>query len=292
MRLSHALSFGATFGVTALVSTLGANDARAQYSSLVLSDSPVAYYRFGEAPGATIAVDSAPASGANDGTIGSNVTLGQPGAIVGDPNTAFLFNNNTNSSVAAPRTISGNFSIEFWFNTTSNQFTGAAAGGQWYQAAGLVDMEVGGVTNDFGTSLAGGTVLFGVGNPDITIRSTSTALNNGAWQYVVATRDQTTGLLQLYINGVRESTGTTSNTAALNASSTIRIGALQTFATAYQGRLDEVALYDRVLTQAQVTAHYNAGITAVAAPEPGSVALMAAGMLPLAGVVARRRRSA
>jgi hypothetical protein len=57
----------------------------ANYSNVVLAKGPVGYWRLGEAAGPT-AVD---ASGfGNNGTYNGNPTLGQPGAIVNDPNTA------------------------------------------------------------------------------------------------------------------------------------------------------------------------------------------------------------
>ncbi len=57
------------------------------YSSLVLGDSPAAYWRLGESSD-LIAVDSSP--NGRDAIYSSGVTYGRAGAIVGDSNTAVL----------------------------------------------------------------------------------------------------------------------------------------------------------------------------------------------------------
>ncbi len=69
-----------------LTKTVKASD---QYSSVVLAKGPVGYWRLGEASGPT----AADASGNGyDGTYLGNPTFGQSGAIVNDPDTAIGFN--------------------------------------------------------------------------------------------------------------------------------------------------------------------------------------------------------
>jgi hypothetical protein len=60
-------------------------DAADGYAATVLSDRPIAYYRFDETSGST--AHDASGNG-NDATIGTGVTWGAPGAIAGDANTA------------------------------------------------------------------------------------------------------------------------------------------------------------------------------------------------------------
>src|SRR5438128_2699447 len=69
------------------------------YSDAVLADTPVAYWRLGEATGSTIAVDQT--ANHNNGTYVGSPTLGQLGAINGDADTAVDFNN-TADYVEAP----------------------------------------------------------------------------------------------------------------------------------------------------------------------------------------------
>ena len=87
--------------------------AASTYASNVLADSPASYWRLGERSG-TVAADSA---GSNPGTIKSGVTLGQPGAITADTDTAMGFNGST-GYVSVPNSsslnFSGDFSLEAW----------------------------------------------------------------------------------------------------------------------------------------------------------------------------------
>jgi len=109
----------------------------------------------------------------------------------------------SNDYVVIPRSISGDFTIEYWMKTTQT----GASGGQWYSGTGVVDAEVSGVTTDFGTSLNGSKISFGIGSPDMTIFSTSN-VNTGNWVHIAATRQQSSGQFNLYVNGVLEATAT------------------------------------------------------------------------------------
>jgi hypothetical protein len=84
------------------------------YASTVLSDGPIAYYRFDEASG-TVAHD---ASGhGNDALLGVGVTWGASGAIVGDSNTAIHVSEKS-GGVSAGKHFDFNgtmpFTIEAW----------------------------------------------------------------------------------------------------------------------------------------------------------------------------------
>jgi signal peptidase len=54
------------------------------YAEQVLADNPASYWRLGEAGGTSMA----DVTGANPGTYTGGVTLGQPGALVGDSDPA------------------------------------------------------------------------------------------------------------------------------------------------------------------------------------------------------------
>ncbi len=156
--------------------------------------------------------------------------------------------NGTNNYVQIPRSIQDSFTIAFWVKTTQTGGTGT----HWWSGRGLVDGEVANVANDFGVSLVGAQAAFGVGNPDTTIKSTSN-INNGAWHRVAVTRNSTTGVMILYFDGVQQST-TTGPTGTKNAPANLRIGSLQTNINFFAGQIDEVRLYNVVLTAAQVAA--------------------------------------
>ena len=69
-------------------------------------------------------------------------------------------------------------------------------------------------------------MAFGVGNPDTTITST-TAINDGEWHHVTATRDGTTGEIKIYIDGnsTPEATGTGS-TNTIDVAAELTVGAI------------------------------------------------------------------
>jgi hypothetical protein len=117
---------------------------------------------------------------------------------------------------------------------------------------GLVDGEVANVVNDFGVSLVGSHVAFGVGNPDTTIQSTSN-VNDGAWHHVAVTRNAATGAMVLYVDGVQQATAT-GPTGTRSAPANLRVGSLQTNLNFFAGQIDEVRLYNVALTAAQVAA--------------------------------------
>ncbi len=182
------------------------------------------------------------------------VVLGAAGAIAGDANTAVTYDG-VNDYSSVPRTIQDDFAVEFWFKSTQ----GIGTGTQWGQGAGLVDASGAGTANDFGVSLrSDGKVVAGVGSPDVSIVSSAGGYNNGAWHYVVFNRVKGTGAMQLFVDGVSAGTAT-SNTATLTGSTTINVARLATGGNYLAGSLDEMALYNTVLSQATVTSHYNAG---------------------------------
>jgi subtilase family serine protease len=185
--------------------------------------------------------------GVNNGLLRNGTTFST--GLVGQ---AFTFDG-VDDNVLINRPIQDDFTIEFWLNTT--QIVGTD-GGQWWAGRGLVDGEVISVTNDFGVTLLNGKVLFGVGNPDVTIRSGIVA--DGNWHHVAATRLRSTGEIKLYIDGLQVASAT-GGTQSLTAPPRLMLGRLQIDGNPFQGKLDEVAIYGRVLSPAEITAIYGAG---------------------------------
>jgi hypothetical protein len=197
--------------------------------------------------------DANDSAGTNDGTLVNGVTLGAGGALAGDANTAAQFDG-TNDYITIARQISGNFSIEFWFKSAQ----GLNLNAQWWGNAGLVDAEVSGAVADFGVSLrSDGRITAGVGNPDTTIMSAG-GQNNNAWHHVVFTRQQSNGALTLYVDGSQVATGT-GQTGALTSPASIHFGRILTGTHHLSGSIDEVAIYNTVLSAATVDDHHESG---------------------------------
>ena len=170
-------------------------------------------------------------NGTNNGT---TFVTGKVGAQAGQ------FNGR--SYVSIPRSITDNFTVAMWVKTTD---TAGAAGAQWWSGKGLVDGEVGGGGADWGTAIVNGKFVLGVGSSsgDTTVAS-SVNINDGTWHHVAATRNNTSGAMAVYVDGVLRGSGigpTGSRTFPPN----LRIGSLQTGNNFLNGTLDDVRLYDR-----------------------------------------------
>lgn len=226
------------------------------YGDAVLSTPGLsAFWRLGESSGTTAFDSLGNANGIGPATFGyvGSPTLGASGSIQGDPNTAVTFNGQ-GQYAGVPRNVQDNFSLEFWFKS---QGGGSGTGvTQWYQATGLVDGEVAGFVNDFGTSLdKSGQVWAGTGNPDTSIHS-QPGLNDGNWHMVTFTRQRSTGQLTLFIDGLTVASGTGGTQSLIN-SPQLRIGMLQTGATpSLNGAMDEVAAYSTVLGSQTIASHF------------------------------------
>lgn len=231
-----------------------AADPTQGYSSLSVPDDFIGYWPL-DAVSGTIATNAA--GNGNNGTV-NGASWNANGRI----NRCLNFNG-LNSSVQIANPVGNDFSIAFWVKTTQTAGTP-----QWYSGAGLVDGDVPFSANDFGTALVGGKFAFGVGNPDTTIVST-TAINNGVWHHCVATRQEASGLLSVYVDGNLQATGTaTKNT--LSAPANLLFGV--TGGNYFNGSLDEVKIFTRALASNEVAALYNSNLLS---PSAGPASLTA-----------------
>lgn len=148
--------------------------------------------------------------------------------------------------IAVPVSVREDFTIAFWIRTRQ----APVGDNQWFQGPGLVDAEVPGVVDDFGTALLRGKFALGVGNPDTTLVSRST-INDGRWRHVAASRDSRSGEMKIYVDGAPEG-AMTGPKGPRTAPNRLAIGGLQTMALLFVGELDDVRVYARVLPQVEV----------------------------------------
>jgi hypothetical protein len=264
-----------------LVFMLWGNLALAAYQDEVLADNPVAYYRFEETSGTT-ANDAT--GNSNDGTYNNGVLLGQASAPA--LGTAARFDG-IDDYVSTSRTVSTDFTLELWINTTASSLSGSQA----YEGNGLLWSDVGGSADDFAMAMLNNGLSFFTGNPDVTVTS-AVAVNDGRWHHLVATRTQGANV-EIFVDGVSRGTTTTNNNA-LNGNPSIMIGGNVLDGRYVAGLIDEVAYYPRVLSNDRIIAHFRAGSSsATAVPTLGAGGL--AGLIAFLGLVAvwrlRRQRS-
>ena len=97
----------------------------------------------------------------------------------------------------------------------------------------------------FQTGHAGGAA------PNSIIHGTS-AVNTGGWIHVAFTRVQTTGEMNLYVNGVLEASGAGS-TSVLDANQALSIGGSPAGAgNSFEGDIDQVRIHGRVLSATEI----------------------------------------
>jgi hypothetical protein len=221
---------------TVVTSTQGGTPT---YRDNVLADAPVSYWRLGESSG-TAAADL---MGRNPGTYTGGFTLGQAGALPGDPNTAVLLNGTT-GYVQAPNSTSlgladGPLTLEAWVRRNSVNRNDIII----HKGTGAYQMLL----------TSGNRLALAKANTATIVQSTRTVTDT-AWHHVVATKNG--AVSKLYIDGV-DVTGTITNQTLINAtSSALRLGTDS--GTWMSGVLDEVAIYNKVLTPQRISAHYAA----------------------------------
>jgi hypothetical protein len=219
-------------------------------NTLTVPTDYIDYWPLDETSG-TIAVDAS--GNGNNGTV-----VGATWSTNGKINGCLSFNG-VNNYVQVYSDVANDFSIAFWAKTTA---TGGA--GTWRQGDGLVDGSVGAGADDFGTALVENQLAFGTGNPDTTVFST-TPVNDGLWHYCVATRVQSTGAMQLYVDGRLQTSGT-GTTNSLAAPAYLRFGSIQSGGGFFNGSLDEIKIYDRALGNLEIAALYQDDASPLAAP--------------------------
>jgi hypothetical protein len=225
------------------------------YPSEVLADKPLAYYRFGEASG-DVARDRAERM---PGGRYTGVTLGVPGAIAGDTDTAVRLDGMSAwVSLADAFDFAGKvpFTIELWARPQlvdelhRGLFTKEVAGGGVRQGYLLT------------LQLTAG-LAFERAKDGLTASVMTRPLPAGVYSHVVVTFDGAS--LRLYVDGAlaagpiaatNELPDTTANAVAgARVSGNTPLGN----AAHFRGDLDELAFYDQALSAARVAAHHRAG---------------------------------
>lgn len=247
------------------------------YSSVILTDAPIRYYRLDETTGTAI---HDLGSQAQNGTLNGGFTLSQPSVINFSSDTSILLNGTT-GYITYPTTSlptgSSPFSLELWWkvpaggpNAWNELFHIGNFGG--VANAGLRVAYQTGATNNFRVDNVGFSATVVGGGP----------VTNGATYHVVMTYDGTN--IALYVNGSLIGSGALALALAYGVAQTGQ----DEFANFTSGTLDEIAIYNYVLSADYVTRHYTYGwrfvMDANAAPLPTQGLLIPAYIYPtLAG---------
>ena len=254
------------------------------YRSAVLGCQPVAYYRLGDAAGATQAKSEVKYTA---GTYGST-TLGVPGRFTDNPGAAF---NGSSSYLQLPNSLvngNGSQTISLWFNTTHPDGVLFS-----YQQSAL---SAGTTTGGYVPALYVGSSgkLRGTFWPLPQITSTTT-VTDGKWHHVVLAGGTTTQSMYLDGTPVGTTTGTMTSPQSLSMNTdyvgagyigggwadTGHAGASPATPTYFNGTISEVSYYRSQLSAAQVAAQWLAAhnslglgpMTTVTVTDPGNKTL-------------------
>ncbi len=228
------------------------------YKDFIYTAQPIAYWKLDETSGTT-AIDEL---GNYDLDYQNSPTLGAP-AIVNGGGTAVDFDGSTHHALLTTadwRIADTQGSFELWI-------TPDAPGTGWQTIIQSCDTATTNYVFNIGMVDVSGLVSFQIreNGTDIINFYSTTALTQDEQYHIVVTSDGST--IKMYINGVEETlsiqAGTNSGQWLDDCTNrdNLAFGALIRTSTAsyFDGTLDEVAYYDYPLSQAQVTAHYNAG---------------------------------
>jgi hypothetical protein len=205
--------------------------------------SPVAAYGFAEGAGAA----TADASGnANNGTL-----VGASWTSQGRFGSALVFDG-SGAHVAIPDNASldltDELTLEAWVNPS-------ALGG--YRV--ILDKTTTGTPSNYYLALVGSQLNFGFFNDGWREHTAATALVPGTWYHVAATYSDAADSVRLYVDGAEVLSEPELNSLLPNAEQ-LRIG-VGFSNEGFSGRIDEVRVYARVLTAAEIQADMNRPVT-------------------------------
>lgn len=235
---SAGSSTGGAAGSTSSGGAGGSGAAGSKYAALVLADGPIAYWRLGETSGIN-AVDLT--GNGHDGLLKNGVKLGEPGALTGDSDAAMYFDGTTYVDIGDELDLAGSatFTIEAWVYPQAGKggYFGKAMYDSGYKGYFFAD-------NDSTLQFVrdGATVAV----PVITFT---------AYTHIVGTYD---GLnLIVYLNGSKAGAKVATNSVT-DHPNPLMIGAVNGWGD-FVGWIDEVAIYDKALSESEIKAHYDAG---------------------------------
>jgi len=247
-----AISGGEAFGTATLrsastvVPTGISEPAGADYVTTITGDSPIAYWRLGESSGYPI--DEIASRTAYAGSATQSVA----GALTGDSDTANSFNGTSNEWVFADATAldlaDGPLSIEAWVSR------GALGANRVFvsKATGAYSFEIDLNGKILGRASNGNTFILA-----------NDALGTG-WHHVVLTKNGASSAL--YVDGSAVGVTNPFSVTLVDNNQPFEIGADFDIGRYFNGSIDEVAVYNVVLTGTQISEHYTAGTTGGSAP--------------------------
>ena len=227
----------------------------ASYASQVLADSPLGYYRLGEASGSVMADSSGRGNNGTYPSTPSSPTLGAPGLLVGDADTAVTFTGGQRALVPYASWMSvPQFTAECVFELSTLTGDMAIINRANYDASNTSPDRVWFIHQN------GGSLSFGVyfeGGGYYTSGGVAT-LVTGKPYHVALTYDGTTA--RLFLNGSLVGSVVRAGNPRAGSGVDLNVAADQggNLGTTTGITIDEVAFYDHPLSQTRLVAHADA----------------------------------
>lgn len=218
-----------------------------RYAAAVLQDAPVRYFRFGEDAGSGV-VDTV--TGLRVERPVSGVSIGAPGALIGDPDTAVSFDGSGRLLLPAGEDFPGTaaFTIEFWikdatptplcFVVDHTDYSSGRKGWSVFAGDNLGFERYASASNFNGTA--------------------TPSPSKNEWHHVVAT---TNGTQQsVFVDGILKANNTvTATLPALSIPYAVGGQNCDCSGQRFVGVLDELAIYDKALLSERIATHFAAG---------------------------------
>jgi hypothetical protein len=215
------------------------------YSNAVLSDGPSGYWRLGETSGTT----ANDASGGDPGTYKNGALLGQASLLPADSANRSVRFDGTNDFVNIPSSSSlspaSKVSVEAWIKPNALPTTGNFA-------------SVASKPESYSIQFNGPRLEFTIMQAKTRrrLQAPAGAIAVGQAYHVLGTYDGTTQ--RLYVNGT-EVAGAALTGAITTNTNALDIASWSEGTEAFNGTIDDVAVYTSALSAARVAAHYEAG---------------------------------
>lgn len=214
------------------------------YSSEVLADSPLLYWKLDDALGSTSAADAS--GNSRTGTV-TNWTFGQPAQVNGSGHGTLAGNSGKIVSASTIAFGTSQVTVEAWINFTG--LLSSAAYMLWSFGTNYLDVIIQSGNMGFNTGAGDG---YGCAVPTSGLHHIVCVMPN----------NQATTNGKIYIDGTLQTLSGTSGTAPNLGTCTIQISSWQAGGQFIpQGvYVDEFAVYSGALSATRITAHYNAGL--------------------------------
>lgn len=237
-----------------LISSIVAR-ADLSFSNAVMALNPVAYWPLEETnqpPPRPFATNEGTAGAAYNGAYSGVLTLGVPGALPGDSDTAASFTGNGIVDVAfgSKLSIQAPFSVEVWALSTNTGSACVVSAGHFGspRSGWLLYNNVGSLW-DFR--------LYNQNGSTLSLELPSGGSADANWHHIVAVFDGVNGTL--YVDGALVAGPTAATGYVPDPDGDLNIGQRSDGSFQFTGSIDEVAIYTNALSASDIAAHYSNG---------------------------------